>query len=112
MLVSGLAYRAGPWNQQRSQAWSLPPALTALLLLALTAGYGTLRLKTGPQDLSAEQLKVGLVQGSIDTQFGEDAVADNKIFALYNDLTLQLRMDNPDLDLVVWPESMFSYQGP
>ncbi len=112
MLVSGLVYRAGPWNQQRSQAWSLPPALTALLLLALTAGYGTLRLKTGPQDLSDEQLKVGLVQGSIDTQFGEDAVADNKIFALYNDLTLQLRMDNPDLDLVVWPESMFSYQGP
>ena len=47
MLVSGLVYRAGPWNQQRSGSWSLAPALTALVLLPLSAGYGGYRLKTG-----------------------------------------------------------------
>ncbi len=112
MLVSGLIYRACPWNPQQSQSWSLAPALTALLLLVLTAGYGALCLKSSPSKASAQVLKVGLVQGSIDTQFGDAAVPDKEIFKLYNDLTLQLRLDNPDLDLVVWPESMFSYQGP
>lgn len=112
MLVSGLIYRAGPWNPQRSQSWSLAPALTALLLLALTAGYGALCLRKAPLKSSSQTFNVGLVQGSIDTQFGEAAIPDHKIFKLYNDLTLQLRLDNPDLDLVVWPESMFSYQGP
>ena len=112
MLVSGLVYRCGPWNLQNVHRWRLGPALASLLVLAVTISYGLFRLSENQVDPASRTLQVGLIQGSIDTQFGDHATPDSETFQLYNDLTLQLRMNHPDVDLVVWPESMFSYLGP
>ncbi|MDE0735451.1 MAG: apolipoprotein N-acyltransferase [Pirellulaceae bacterium] len=112
ILVSGCIYRVGPWNPQQPKRWALVPAGAALLLLAATITYGAWAQRDDPAEDTASTLNVGLIQGSIDTQFGEAATPDDRIFDLYNYLTLQLRIDHPEMDLVIWPESMFSFQAP
>ena len=112
ILISGLIYRFDPWNQQKSLLRRMAPAMTGMLVLVAVASYGVLRIQKNSSETSSPKLQVGLVQGSIDAQFGEDAAADHEIFQLYNNLTLQFRLDHPDVNLVVWPESTFSFFGP
>ena len=112
ILVSGCIYRVGPWNPQQPKRWALVPAGAALLLLAATITYGAWAQRDHPAEDPASTLNVGLIQGSIDTQFGEAATPDDRIFDLYNYLTLQLRINHPEVDLVIWPESMFFLPGP
>ena len=87
--------------------WAIWPA--APLAVALTAAlfYGQARLsdhvaaRPGP--------KVALIQGSIDTEMKADPAEGQRIFDEYFDLSLQAVRENSDLDLIVWPETMFRY---
>lgn len=53
-----------------------------------------------PQDA----VQIGLVQGSIDTVFG-DPTQSSRTFEQYSAITDQLVKDHPNLDLVIWPET-------
>jgi apolipoprotein N-acyltransferase len=79
--------------------------VAALLLVTATLAYGYWRIadrglvRTGP--------KVALIQGSIDTELKADP---NKRFFVHDQylrLSEQALHENPDLDLIVWPETMF-----
>jgi apolipoprotein N-acyltransferase len=85
------------------------PIAFAVLLVALTLGYGWYRLQEQPPKQSRPPLRVALIQGSLDTRF--DQPLDERIqttFAHYAPLTQQAAAADRELDLVVWPESMFA----
>ena len=94
-------------ERKRSPVWSL------LLALSVGAGcwtYGSWRIAQNPRTgkESSEPVRIGLVQGTIDTEFGPDAVAPMKIFSDYVRISQELLSRNEDIDGIVWPESMFA----
>ena len=103
MLVSACLVRMLPLDGQQWTMW--PVGLTAAAMAA-TLGYGAYRLKETPPKANREPLRVALIQGSLDTQFGVDRV--DETFAHYGRLTHEARAANDRLDLVIWPESMFA----
>ncbi len=52
-------------------------------------------------------LRVALIQGSIDTDFGADPHRPQRMMRQYSELTYQAMRKHDSIDLVVWPESMF-----
>jgi len=93
--------RSGP---QPARTWSIvwPPLLIAAVMLA-TLLYGNWRL--AQKTAAGPTAKVALLQGALDTVFGEDRSAET--FEHYRQLTDQAVAGRADLDLVVWPESSF-----
>ena len=51
--------------------------------------------------------KVALIQGSIDIEMKYDPAQGQQIFDEYFDLSRQAVEEHADLDLIVWPETMF-----
>lgn len=101
VLVGSLLVTA--LRQQRRQA--LVSFSGALVCIACLLGYGNWRLS---QPLPDEVvMRVGLIQGSIDTTFGVDEGRVDRILGQYIGESEKLCRQEPDLDLIVWPESMF-----
>ncbi len=105
--------------------WPLIPLVVAL---AATLGYGHLRMAVVPlghdgaairtsnsdttdEDVAAS-LRVALIQRVIDTKFESDPGRNVDTFDQYWKSTLQAREDHPQLDLIIWPESVFSENNP
>ena len=91
-------------NDDRRRVWW--PALPAAAALIAALVYGDWRLtesstRPGP--------KVALIQGSIDIDMKHDPTMGQRIFDEYFDLSRRAVRDNRDLDLIVWPETMFRY---
>ena len=109
MLVAACLEQAAPCQGRR---WAWKPLMIVPVVLAGVLAYGHWRLATGPTaDPDGPVVRVALIQGAIDTQFGDgDRRADpvEPSFAQYRQLTLQAVARHGDLDLVVWPESMFT----
>lgn len=84
------------------------PLLLAALMLGGVLAYGGWQLAVDRTDGDAPKKTVALIQGSIDTTFE----ADNRGDALrqYYALTGQAIRKRPDVDLVVWPESMYAHE--
>jgi apolipoprotein N-acyltransferase len=81
--------------------------LTALAaLLASTLVYGYWRLSS---PASRPGPKVALIQGSIDSQIKHDPTQADRIFEHYAQLTWKALDAQPNVDLVVWPETMFPW---
>jgi apolipoprotein N-acyltransferase len=76
--------------------------MTAALLVAL--GYGQWRLG---QQTTTPGPKVALVQGSIDIDMKHDPEEAEEILTQYFGLSRDAVSEHADLDLVVWPETMF-----
>lgn len=55
-------------------------------------------------DEGGQMVRIGLVQGSIDTVFG-DPTQSSRTFEQYSALTDHLVKTHPNLDLIVWPET-------
>jgi apolipoprotein N-acyltransferase len=90
-----------PLDGRRAVLW---PLLAALGAVALTLSYGYWRLdhaagKTGPT--------IALIQGSIDTELKHDPVRQREVYPHYLKLSQRAMAECSDLDLVVWPETMF-----
>ncbi len=101
LLVAASLARMLPLDGERRALW---PAIPAALVLAAVLGYGHSRMG------SAEPrpgIKVALIQGSIDTQMKTDPSQAKKIHDQYLGLTQQAVDGHTDLDLIVWPETMF-----
>lgn len=84
------------------------PLSLAIGAVAFTLGYGTYRLQQLPPPANRPPLKVALIQGSLDTKFDQEFQERvNTTFAHYGKLTRDTVAQNPNIDMVVWPESMF-----
>jgi apolipoprotein N-acyltransferase len=81
--------------------------VVACVAIAATIGYGHWRLNQTPPGQSGPTAKVALIQGSLDTVFDVTADRIRETFDQYNRLTNDAVGNNPNLDLVAWPESMF-----
>jgi apolipoprotein N-acyltransferase len=77
----------------------------------LTLAYGWWRLHEIPPGSSGPSARVALIQGSLDTIFPSSVEEYERrkaaIYEHYRGLTNRAVTQTPDLDLVIWPESMF-----
>lgn len=109
MFVAACATRMLPCA---GQPFDWRPALPLAGLVAAALGYGHARL-AGDSTPSASQspaaLKVALIQGCIDTEFKNEPGRPLRIYKQYLDLSRKALRAHADLDLVVWPETMFGY---
>ena len=103
MLVAASLARMVPCQGHRWAVWPLAPAAVVLAAAML---YGQTRIdahsgKDGPH--------IALVQGSIDIQMQYDPRGNvrQQIFDQYYALSNEAVETNDDVDLIVWPESMF-----
>ncbi|MCA9161955.1 MAG: apolipoprotein N-acyltransferase [Planctomycetales bacterium] len=83
--------------------------------IAITLGYGGWRMQAADDPGTVEDaspLKVALIQGSMDVVFEHNPERNERTFRDYYEQTLRVRAEHPDLDLVVWPESMFTANEP
>ena len=83
-----------------------------VLVPAFILGYGFWRLQDYERiDNDSPSLRVVLIQGSIDTIFPKTEAEADRYFERqlqqYRDLTTQARREVSDIDLLIWPESMF-----
>jgi apolipoprotein N-acyltransferase len=89
--------------------WTWWPAIPASLVLASVIAYGTYQQRHDDRSPpSREPLRVALIQGSFDTIFEFDPQRDRDVFLRYRQLCEQAVAQHPGVQLVVWPESMFS----
>jgi len=101
MLVAACLARCLPNGDRKASYWPLAPALAAV---ALVIGYGQFRLaeettRPGPQ--------VALIQGNIETKIKADPNQNQKVFEEYFERSAEAIREHRNLDLIVWPETMF-----
>lgn len=92
-------------------------AAVLVAIVLATAAYGRMRLATStqapePEPAKAAGVRVGLVQESVDVVFEFNEERNRQTFDKYRRATLELCRREPGLDLVVWPESMFTENSP
>ncbi len=102
MFIAACITTALPLDGDRLRWW---PVVAAVAAIAAALGYGHWRMadnvtRPGPQ--------VALIQGSIDTQFDLDPrVQQQEMWDEYRTLAEQAVARAPDVDLLIWPESMY-----
>lgn len=80
-----------------------------LVLLALTIGYGSWRLRQADKLADTEPLiSVLMLQRNEPLEFTLNPEMESQVFQRYVELSLQAARETPDADLIVWPESMFT----
>ena len=118
MFVAACVARMLTIDNRKLTIW---PFLPLIVILLVTLGYGHLRLASAPSDHAAgappnsratPPLKVALIQRAIDTKFEFAPQRNVDTFNQYWDATLRARAENPDLDLIIWPESTFTENHP
>lgn len=102
MFVAACLAQMAPCNGGR---WALWPLLPAGGILAAALAYGSVRTAGEVGDTVG---RIALIQGCIDTQMQNDEDLRPKIRRHYFDLSLQAVARYGNVDLVVWPESMFA----
>ncbi len=85
------------------QATASEVAARLCLTLRLRSRYGL-----GPPKLTDQKpVKVALIQESFDTEFTDDPTREDRIHQAYLRRSVEAKRAHPDLDLIVWPETMF-----
>jgi apolipoprotein N-acyltransferase len=112
MLVAACVARMIPWpgwdiEKREAARWSFWPLLPAAGVLAAALAYGTYRTHEAVPGAAEEPVRVALIQGSLDTVFDITPERIEQTFTQYGQLTSQVRKAERQLDLIVWPESMF-----
>ena len=92
-----------PDDSRRSLAWA--PLGLAVVGLLYAYGRNAESLERAPQS----QLKIALIQGSIDSELKYDPGAPPIVFQHYLDQSRQALAADPGVQLIVWPETMFPY---
>jgi len=90
-----------PAGGRRFAVWPLAPLAA---MLAATLGYGYVRLDHAP---GRPGPAVALIQGSIDTELKHDPKRQWQTQQQYTELSLEAKRRRRDLDLIVWPETMY-----
>ena len=103
VLVGAALAQMLPWESARRSWW---PAVPLAVALGCALAYGSWR--TSQQTTHAGP-KVALIQGSIDIEMKHDPKQGQQIFDEYFGLSGKAVREHADLDLIVWPETMFRY---
>lgn len=106
------APRRQPRTPPQADAVSSPlwPGLgTAGLVGIACLAYGQWRLAQVPPGRTGPALQVALIQGALDTVFEITPQRLAETIQHYHDLTVQAVQRQPQLDLIVWPESAFVF---
>jgi apolipoprotein N-acyltransferase len=103
VFVAACVARMIPWRGERMALW---PVLPMAAVLGGIVGYGHWRMagentRPGPS--------VALVQGSIDAEIKTDEKQLNAVLNEYLQLSKRALEEQPKLDLLVWPETMYRY---
>jgi apolipoprotein N-acyltransferase len=111
VVVAACLARMIPWAGQRMAVWPVAPLVLAF---AGPLAYGVWR---SGGDHTRPGTTVALIQGTIDTTFEDEPGKDRRVMDQYGQLTdeaveqrrraQQSDPQLPDIDLIVWPESMF-----
>jgi apolipoprotein N-acyltransferase len=103
ILVAACVARMIPWRGQKLALW---PVVPLAAVLAGMVGYGHWRM-------ASESLRPGptvaLIQGSIDVEIKTDDKKLNAVLDEYLKLSKRALEEQPNIDLVVWPETMYRY---
>lgn len=83
--------------------------VVTLLAWASCLAYGHWRLAQTPPGRDGRRLRVALIQGSLDTVFEVTPQRLAETIQHYHDLTVRAVQRQPQLDLIVWPESAFVF---
>jgi apolipoprotein N-acyltransferase len=113
MIPLRSAASSPPDAESAVPAWkaaALWPIAPVVLALAATLAYGLWRLGQPITSEPGPAVRVALIQGSRDTVFHISRETVQETYEQYGSLTNEAVAENPDLDLVVWPESMFMIQ--
>lgn len=78
----------------------------AAAIVAAMWGYGYARVQQTWEQPS-EKVRVALIQGCFDTTFSPDPGRSHRIYERYLELSTQALERYDNVDLVVWPETMF-----
>jgi apolipoprotein N-acyltransferase len=82
-------------------------------MVAATLAYGYFRLsETPPAASDGRVLRVALIQGCFPTRFDSSHDDARRNFDDYLDASEKVCKAHPNLDLVIWPESMFTSTEP
>jgi len=108
MFIAASLAVALPQPALPAQRW---PLAVAGLTLVCVLGYGRQRLDQAlPETANSRGTRVALVQGSIDVSFDRDQRVET--LDHYLELSRQALVEHPDLDVIVWPESMCTFDVP
>jgi apolipoprotein N-acyltransferase len=112
MMLFATAVYLCCFQRSASRMHSFAPICIALALITAAIYYGHFRTHGEFIDNSVSPVRFALVQGSIDTIFpSTEEEYDSHITqtrSQYRLLTVQARQENPDIDYIVWPETMFT----
>ena len=110
MFSAACLARCLPWSTGRYGWW---PLLPLVAVLGSTLGYGQYRLATAPRPSEGERpLRVALLQEVVDTVFEFNPQRNLETFELYFAAARRAREAQPELDLILWPESSFTENQP
>lgn len=91
-------------RQRERPLYSITPTIVSLIFLALlltfSFSYGQYRLS---QDREGSNLKVAIIQGSIEQDKKWEPSYQREVIEIYRELSLKTSSFNPDL--IVWPET-------
>ncbi len=91
-------------NPAKRALWPVVPAAAALIA---TLAYGHLRIAG---EHTRPGARVALIQGSIDVDVSADPTQRDRILQQYLGLSRKAVGEHKNLDLMIWPESMFHPQ--
>jgi apolipoprotein N-acyltransferase len=101
MFVAASLAAMAPFGGRRFTAWPLLPLIATLAAVLI---YCDSRLHHSPGKRGP---KIALIQGSIDTELKNDPEKQQLIYPHYYELTERAVRRHRDLDLIVWPETMY-----
>jgi apolipoprotein N-acyltransferase len=110
MLVAACLERLVPFSGERRVIWPCLPAMIGVLGCLL---YGVIQLRPPKVfDPPTRPFRVALIQGALDTQFDGDTERDRRSFFDYARLSREAIAQYGEVDLMIWPESMFTGTEP
>ena len=104
MLVAACLTAALPRD---GRPLAIRPLIPGVVVVAVALIYGVIRMDRPAADPIAT---IALIQGSVDTEFGGGEASfarRQRGLDEYWHLSIKVVKDHPNLDLIVWPESMF-----
>ena len=101
VFVAACLARMVPLDNRR---WTVWPLCTLVLVMAGFLAYGAWRID---QTSTLPGLKVALIQGNTDSEMKDDPGRQRRIHEEYFGLSQKAVRAHQDLDLIVWPETMY-----
>jgi apolipoprotein N-acyltransferase len=112
MLVAACVARMWPTADPPGRV-VLWPIIPAVGVLAATLAYGAIRVhETPPSTAGSRPVRVALIQESIDTQFDNDRTRPLRTYMRYLTKSQEAIAKYENLDLVIWPETVFGMPLP